>query len=105
MFCEPSNGVTSRRPCSITGSFLQQRLESTWELRTKQHLRSSRPAQNHMALQIVSEGLLVSRPIILCRGCVWVWSRHQLGEKTSEVLDFGATSGDVGLQHHLREDK
>lgn len=35
----------------------------------------------------------VSGPIILFRGCEWACSRHQLGEKTSVVLEFGATSG------------
>jgi hypothetical protein len=36
-------------------------------------------------------------PIILFKGWVWSSSRHQLGQKTSVVLDFAATSGDVGL--------
>jgi hypothetical protein len=43
------------------------------------------------------EGCTYSRPIILFKGCVWVCGRHQLGVKTSVVLDFGATSGDGGL--------
>lgn len=95
------NSVISRGSSSIPG-FLLQQLEFAMELRTKKHLVPLVQQKITWLCRFVdtrrSGRMPVSRPIIIFKGCVWVWSRHQLGGTTSVVLDSGGIWG-VWSQH------